>query len=187
MRTYDFPDALAIADSTLRLGADRAALEAYVNGMNHFQGASMARWATAYADPRAENGGESVARAAMILLGCAMPDLQHPIKDPLSGNAYRADFYWVLPDGTKVAGELDGNQKYTDPAYMGGRTQTDVLLAERKRESRITTKVDRVCRFSPEEVKDQQYFTRLLDEYGIPRDPDNAPSFSKRFRCGKAS
>lgn len=187
MRTYEFPEALAIADSTLRFGAQRAALEAYVNGMRNYQGASMARWATAYADPRAENDGESIARAAMILCGFEIPDLQHPIKDTLTGKEYRADFYWVLPDGTKVVGELDGNRKYTDPAYMGGRTQTGVLLDERKRESRITTKVSRVCRFSPEEVRDQQYLTRLLDEYGIPRDPDNIPSFSKRFRCGKAS
>ncbi len=122
----------------------------------------------------------------MIELGYMPPDLQHPISDSLSDKDYRADFYWKLPDGTKVAGELDGNQKYTNPTYMGGRTLTGVLLDERKRESRITTKVSRVCRFTPDDVKDREFFSRLLDEYNIPRDTDNIPSFSKRFTCGMA-
>lgn len=181
MRAYDFPDALAIADSTLRVGTSKEGLLTYVNSMRNFRGGSMARWAAVFADPRADNGGESAARATMIELGYALPDLQHPITDSLSGKDYRADFYWELADGTKVAGELDGNQKYTNPAFMIGKTLTSVLLDERKRESRITKKVSRVCRFSPDDVKDLQFFMRLLDDFGIPRDADNIPSFSKRY------
>lgn len=181
MRAYEFPDALAIADSALRVGAEKRELVGYVNGMHNFRGSSMARWAAEFADPRPENGGESVARAMMIRLGYELPDLQHPIKDSLSGKDYRADFYWELADGSKVAGELDGDQKYTNPAYMGGRTLERVILDERRRESRITLEVDRVCRFSPDDVRDPQFFMRLLDDFGVPRDTDNIPTFSKRF------
>ncbi len=172
MRAHEFPEALAYADSTLRfLGVSKQDMQRYVDSHAHFRGVAAAREAVRFADPRAENGGESVARATMIEMGYMIPDLQRPFTDDISGDTYRTDFYWELPDGTTIAGELDGAQKYTDPDYMDGRNFSGVVRGERLRESRISKQVDGICRFTPDDVADHTYFARVLDSFGIPREP----------------
>ena len=105
----------------------------------------------------------------MIELGFEIPELQIDFVDELSGKKIRPDFLWTLDGGSKIAGELDGDQKYENPIYMGGRDVTRVLTDERKRESRLTIKVGSVCRFSLRDVYDRAGFERLLDEFGVPR------------------
>ena len=109
-----------------------------------------------------------LAREAMIELGFAAPELQAEFVDPLSGQVSRVDFLWHLPDGTLVAGELDGRQKYVDPTMTRGRATVDLLADERLRESRLT-RVARVVRFSFAVVCDRGRFARLLDSFGVPR------------------
>ena len=123
------------------------------------------------ADERAENGGESVTRARIIELGFVVPELQVEIENPLNeGQYYRADFFWVLEDGTELIGELDGKEKYIDPKILKGKDTVDALLDERLRESRISAKKGRcVMRFSFPEVMNRTFFERLLSTYGVPR------------------
>ncbi|MFZ2756017.1 MAG: hypothetical protein WAY93_04025, partial [Atopobiaceae bacterium] len=135
----------------------------------HVWGIRQARRVASLADGRAENGGESIARATMVELGFALPELQAEFRDPVGGNAYRVDFLWSLPGGQQVAGELDGREKYVNPSMTGGRTPVEVLTAERRRESRLTACGVKVLRFSLPEVLDHPYFARLLEAYGIPR------------------
>lgn len=123
------------------------------------------------ADARSESGGESIARATMIMLGFAVPDLQIECRDPMNPNrAIRVDFYWILDDGTVIIGEFDGKRKYVDPAMTKGRDLVEVLTAERLRESRLSVHGARIVRFSYDDVLDIAYFTRLLESYGVPRD-----------------
>lgn len=125
------------------------------------------------ADPRSENGGESFARAAMIALGFAIPELQAEYVDPIEpSRRMRADFKWTLPNGSVVLGELDGKQKYTDAEMTNGKDIADVLRAERLRESRLTLSGARIMRFSFNDICDTCYFSRLLEAYGIPRAPE---------------
>ena len=169
-RYEQFPDALAVVDSALRRRViERSSYQEYIDAHRRFPGTWRAQRALDFADPRAENGGESVARGVMIELGFEIPELQIDFVDELSGKKIRPDFLWTLDGGSKIAGELDGDQKYENPIYMGGRDVTRVLTDERKRESRLTIKVGSVCRLSLRDVYDRAGFERLLDEFGVPR------------------
>lgn len=169
-RSMAFEDGLAVADSALRLRLiDEEQLDAYVRGKAGYKGVGAARKVVKYANGKAENGGESVARAAIIELGFAIPQLQKEFTDPLDGSTYRVDFLWNTEDGGLIIGELDGNQKYNDPAFMNGKDVTGVLRAERQRESRLTASGARVCRFSPSDVGNRPYFAKILEAFGVPR------------------
>lgn len=171
-------DALPIADSALRqlrlTNAD--AIRALQNEP------SISRWRCSrrtieimrLANPLSESGGESFARATMILLGFAIPELQVEYPDPMEpSRMIRADYRWILPDGTVILGEFDGKQKYIDPAMTKGKGTLGALAAERLRESRLTATGARIVRFSYEDVCDLAYFERLLDAFGVPRDRSN--------------
>jgi len=110
-----------------------------------------------------------MARAAIIEEGFELPDLQVELHDPMDGAAYRVDFLWTCPDGRRIIGELDGWEKYLDPAMTEGRGTLGVLVAERQRESRITMSGASVVRFSYRQVRDHGYLARLLAAYGVPR------------------
>ena len=123
-----------------------------------------------HADARSESGGESMARAVMIENGFMPPELQVPIENPdRPGWPWRTDFYWLLPDGTTVAGELDGGEKYVNPNMTHGRDALQVLRDERIRESQLALAVDRVMRFTFADVIDERRLVALLERFGIPR------------------
>lgn len=169
----DFRRGLAIADSALRVGGmKRAELIAYIKSRTDVPGWESALDAAAWADPLAANGGESVARAVMIEQGFALPKLQVAIPNVIEGGEmYYADFLWELADGSRVAGELDGLEKYYDPTMTGGRSVARVMSDERRRESRLGAAGLKVVRFSFAEVEDVTKFSQLLSAYGIPRGP----------------
>lgn len=171
LRMLPFDAALAVADSALRrTGRSRAWLcDLFANDSHGVSGVRRARCVCRFADPRAENGGESMARAAIIEEGFELPDLQVELHDPMDGAAYRVDFLWTCPDGRRIIGELDGWEKYLDPAMTEGRGTLGVLVAERQRESRITMSGASVVRFSYRQVRDHGYLARLLAAYGVPR------------------
>lgn len=170
LRTLDFPAALSVADSYLRkTNQPRERLEALVAASQKGKpGIRNARVVANLADGRSESWGESVARAAMIDLGFAVPDLQVPYQDPVSGKRYRADFSWDIDDSRTVIGEMDGLLKYKEASITGGDA-IGVLVREQQRESRLTVGGRSVVRFTPGQVEDKAYFERLLDSYGIPR------------------
>lgn len=167
----DFGRALAIADSAMRvLGLSREDMSAELLSRGPCAGCKIARDAIAYANPLSMNGGESVARAAMIEQGFMIPQLQVPLTDPLNeGAVFYVDFFWDFGDQGSVAGELDGRDKYVLSSMTGGRDVADVMRDERLRESRISARGVRVVRFSYRDVMDRERFTRMLELYGIPR------------------
>ena len=172
MRWLDFREGLAVADSALRVGGiSREELAGYVGRMRGgYHGIAQARMTAAHADARSENGGESIARAAMWELGFAIPDLQVEVPSPFSGSGlYRVDFRWRLSDGTEVYGEHDGDEKYLNPQMNGG-SPLRAMKRERRRESGLTVSHASVMRFSPADVADTAYFDWLLRYFGVPRE-----------------
>lgn len=171
-RCARFDDALAIADSGL--AASKLSREELMDHVRQtwrgYKGARKALEVFSHADPRSESGGESLARALMIRLGFELPDLQVEIQDPLfTGNTFRVDFLWELEDGKCVAGEFDGNIKYTDAQFMSGRSAEETLIEEREREMRLNAAGLPVLRIKYKHLKDPSFFARLLEQFGIPR------------------
>lgn len=177
MRMVDFGQALAVADFALRLGGGRAsAFVSHVRRIGgNLEGAAHAMRTMHYADARSESGGESIARAAMIQHGFALPELQVALPRPLDRRrSYRVDFLWTRLDGSRVIGEFDGMQKYEDAALRGGRTPMRVLADEQHREAQLTLYGMPIMRFSSKDVANTGRFVKLLDQYGIPRDDETA-------------
>lgn len=170
--SLDFREGLAIADAALaRLGTDVAGLERLVRQRGRRRpGVRQALQTARWADARSESGGESVARAVMIEHGFMVPELQVVIGDPLRpGTSWRCDYYWLLADGTRVAGELDGAEKYVNTSMTRGRSALQVMQDERIRESQLTLAVDRVLRFSWADVRNERRLIAKLEQFGIPR------------------
>lgn len=194
LRSMDFERGLAAADSYLRLtGRTRADLVELIDShKGGYPGIRQARITAAWADGHAENGGESVARARLIGLGFMVPELQVWVENRLDPNhPYRVDFYFPLPNGTVVVGELDGSDKYSNPSMTRGASPVKVMQRERLRESRISLGGAVVMRFSYEEMMDELFFVRLLIGFGIPREhlsrPVHAHFATSRSRLSTAT
>lgn len=170
MRFADFPEGLVLCDALLReLGIEKELLNGIVEhcaaGRMH---AEQARRVAEFADGRAESGGESIARAAMIDLGIPPSDLQPEFANPVEiGRRIRPDFMHRLKDGTMVLSELDGRVKYEDKTILGDRDALDVLLAERQRESRISLLGMSVVRFTMRDVYNRARLARLFAAAGV--------------------
>ena len=171
MRMQGFRRALAVADSALRVsGLSRNQLLSLLNDrFTGYRRIGFVRSVAGFADGLSQNGGESMARAAIIELGYQIPELQAKVTDPIDGTTYFADYLWRLGGHDMVAGELDGREKYTNPQMTDGRSMVDVLADERLRESRISARSIRVMRFSYRESQDDARFSSILDAFGIPK------------------
>ena len=168
----DFRQGLAIADSSCRflgMNPERLATVVESYASPHSRGIKTARLAAEYADSRSESGGESIARAMMIMLGYMIPELQVEIPDPVYESAhYRADFLWELSNGRKIVGELDGREKYINEEMTAGRDLFDIINDERLRESRIREQGYAIMRMSFHEAVRVPTFVRILEYAGIP-------------------
>jgi len=174
VRMSGFGRALAIVDSAAKIKQISAGrlVHNLRQTCERLRGSRRVLSIAALADGRSDNGGESIARAAMMHLGFEVPDLQRKVPDLVQGGrVYYADFAWDLPNGTVVYGELDGRDKYLDPQMTGGADVTDVLLRERRREAHLTVgqRPVRVVRFSFADVCEVRSFGWLLESYGVGR------------------
>lgn len=170
-RLTAFPQALAIADSALRLNLiTQAKLISYIDSYkNGCSGASKARQVAKYANRLAESGGESIARALIIKNGFQLPELQARINDPIDyRKQYRVDFLWHTNDSL-IIGEFDGREKYLNPRMTGNRSIESVLIDERLRESRISITGARIMRFGYKDLINEASFVRLLQTFGVPK------------------
>lgn len=165
-----FQRGLAVADSALRLnGLGREHFMAYVEAHGEVIGWKRALDPLEWADGRAANGGESIARAVMIEQGFMVPDLQVEVPNPIEGGAYCEPFLWELPDGTHVVGELDGLDKYYDPTVTEETSSLQEVSEAYRRETRIGAAGYRFMLFSFDEVARVDPFVKVLEVYGIPR------------------
>lgn len=174
LRTVPFPDGLALADRATRMNGWRddhvAGMVEDIAGGGRYHGAKRAREVASLVDGRAESGGESIARANMMRLGFAQPELQVKIAnlfDPR--HPYRVDFGWQVNGIGFVVGEFDGRSKYTDPNMAAGGNIEEALLRERQRESQLSAQGVRIARFNYRQARDTRLLAQILDGFGIPR------------------
>lgn len=175
LRGTSFPMGLAVADAALRYtGASVRDMMSHLSRCgSHRCGIRRALLIASHADARAENGGESFARALMIEEGFMLPDLQVELTDPVDpSHRFRVDQFWRLPRGGGVIGELDGKEKYWNPKMMQGRSTLGTVLDERQRESRLTLLRYPVLRYTFADLLVPARFIRLLEAAGIPRSED---------------
>ena len=133
-RTAPFGEAVALADHVLRHhggeGA-RAEMLALADELKGRKGMVGARRAIGFADPLAENGGESLSRVVLAATGIPEPVLQLDVFDARGWFVGRSDFGW--PElGT--LGEFDGRVKYAEVATSRGEQPGDVVFREKVRE-----------------------------------------------------
>lgn len=169
-RTCKFGHALAIADSFLHKQlVTKEELEAYLAALKPgMRGIRHARRVVELSDPRPMNGGESQVRALMIELGLPLPELQARVPDPEKPwRSYYVDFMLTLADGTHVAFELDGLEKYENPQMTQGRDSTEVMRDERQREAAITAYGIKVIRMGFEQAMQPEFLLRRLAVYGV--------------------
>lgn len=189
LRRLPFYEAMPVADAAAAHMGGGAAELARALCSYRGRGAVTARHRALLADPRCENGGESMLRARIIALGFEPPMMQVRLADPLRpGVSYRPDCLW-LPAGVSreqveraaasggltpgslaggIAGELDGWEKYVSP-HMAANGFDKAVLDERRRESRLTLLGLRFVRFSYAEACSDVYVEKMLLAAGVPR------------------
>lgn len=119
------PQALVIADSALRAGADLRRVGRILAEAAGRPGVRQARWVVDLADARAESPGESLVRWHLLDHGLAAPDLAVPV-------ATRRGTSWIdlgWPD-LRVGIEFDGAVKYSGGDYGDPHER---LVAEKMR------------------------------------------------------
>lgn len=168
-RTYDLPDALAIADAAVRRGiVTRYRLLDEVDAHAGWRGIKQARIVADLVDPRAQSGGESMVRALMYEFGLPQPELQRPFENPEHpGQTYYADFTFTRGDGRVVVLELDGMEKYLNENMTQGKSMAQVMAAERQREALITAHDVSVARIDFAHAMRPNDLIARLKTYGI--------------------
>lgn len=116
------------------------------------------------ADGLAQSPGESLSRAIMIQDGFPTPILQVPFRDS-RGLIGMPDFDW---EEYKTLGEFDGYEKYSAQKYLKGKTPSDVVFEEKKREDRLRARGYKVVRWTWADIKDPRRLVALLREAGLP-------------------
>jgi very-short-patch-repair endonuclease len=126
-RTLPFELAVIIADSALQRGASLAKMHEMAGGAPKSRFITRVRRVLAAVDGRSESAGETRLRLKLRAWNFPQPVLQHEIRT--AEGTYRADFAW--PE-LKLIFEFDGDSKYRD-----ARPTDQVILDERKRETRL--------------------------------------------------
>ena len=127
-------------------------------------GVKRATHAIEFANPLAANPGETLGRVRMLELGFEVPELQ--VYFQVDGLDHWVDYFWR---GVRKIGEFDGNHKYTRGIVLGNRDPADVVIAEKKREDRLRTRVNSFIRWDWDTAYSQRLFYAFLDEHGVPR------------------
>lgn len=140
-RTSSFAAGVVVADAALRRAAPPAPvvpaacithedLLQELGAIPIRQGSARALKTIEFADGRADRPGESISRVNMHLAGISPPQLQVRLYGA-SGRLYYVDFWW---EGCSMIGEFDGQDKYSNPEFLRGRTPQQALLDEKYRE-----------------------------------------------------
>ena len=172
-RAYRFRQALPFVDSALRSGVNFTDMVEYCSTPHRGRRQSRVRAAVRFADALSDNGGESCARAVMIIEGIMLPQLQRPFSDPDDANTvYRADYTWELPDGRLIVAEFDGSRKYVDPGMTRSRAVMEVVFRERRRQRALERAgVTAIVRLDWADVTHPWQLVRKLTAADVPRGP----------------
>ena len=163
--------AMAPIDSALRQEKiTMQLLLAYVDALPMLRDRKRIRAVLVKGDARSENGGESECRAVLDELGFSVHEIQ--VDFPClscPGRVHRVDFLWKRDDGTLIAGEFDGVQKYVDPSMTSGRTIRQVVDNERDRQQCLSRRGVDMVRMYYADLDDEQTLTWRLERARVPR------------------
>jgi len=167
-----FQQAVVAADAALyvdRFGrrspmTTREELEAAWSRAQPMKANARTRAVLAFAETRAQTPIESVSRVTMRTIGVPRPLLQVAHYDE-RGFIGETDFAW--PE-YGVVGEADGDRKYLDPEFRGGRSAERVFLDEKTREDRLRALPRRCARWPWQTAMSQALLRRKLVGVGLP-------------------
>lgn len=155
-------EALVPIDEYLRRGGDVRDLLQVLHS-TRIKAARRAERALELGDGRAANAAESLSRGTMHELAFPMPIVQMGVP----GLDYETDFGWPA---YKLRGEMDGDQKYEDARFTGGRTPAEIVVAEKRREERIRAATGHdFARWGWSDVLRVQPLRRELLAHGLPQ------------------
>jgi len=167
-----FAEAIAPLDHVLRPDSARrlpaltkAELEAGMGKIYSAAAARRIRTAIAFADPGSASAGESWSRALIHVAGFEAPVLQQRFSDTAGLVGY-SDFYWK---DSRVVGEFDGEEKYVKREFLKGRTASEAVVEEKRRENRIRSLGFRVERWDWAELAAAGALERKLAAAGVAR------------------
>lgn len=172
---YDFPWAVAVMDRLLNSAplaseprakaVSKADVAGYIETLPTHRSRLRATRVLDFANGHAMLPGESLSRVHMAARGFEVPELQHSIFDG-AGHVATVDFYWKAAG---IVGEFDGRAKYSDPAYLRGRTASQAVVAEKVREDRIRSCRLHVVRWLWETAVSPAALERCLRSAGVPQ------------------
>ncbi|MFJ4044878.1 hypothetical protein ACIPV2_03915 [Microbacterium sp. NPDC089987] len=130
----------------------------------HDRGIRRAREIIDLADGRAQLPGESVSRWRMHQLGYR--DVLLQVHIPCPGEEFWMDFGFPR---ARCFGEFDGEGKYVDPALTSGRSTSEIVLAEKRREDLVRGVTGwRTARWGHEHIRTPDALAARLAAFRIP-------------------
>ncbi|HAP88677.1 MAG TPA: hypothetical protein DCR15_02325, partial [Arthrobacter bacterium] len=81
-----------------------------------------------------------------------------------------------------VVGEFDGVEKYVKPEYLKGRTASQTVVEEKKRENRIRATGFNVVRWDWADLMEPGKLERKLAAAGVPRRRTRSAVFDAQTR-----
>ena len=117
-----------------------------------------------FANPLADNPGESLSRVRIAELGFEVPELQ--VCFVVNGRRYWVDFFWR---GVGKMGEFDGKLKYTRGAVLGDRDPADVVVEEKNRENLLRPHGNSFNRWDWDTAFSPRLFYEFMIQHDFPR------------------
>ena len=139
--------------------------EAVLARAGRFPGLRRARLALARSTADAESVLECLIVVRCQDYGFVLPEQQREVVG-VDGITYRVDFAW---ERGEILGEGDGRDKYEDPAKLGGRSPTDALWAEKRREDALRPCCRAFIRIGWGDAWGGHGLARRLISAGVPR------------------
>lgn len=156
------PESLAVLDAALRLGCPVDLLAEELDASGRRRGIGLVRWSLPHANGLSESPGESISRYWMIMGGVAEPELQFEVRDDRGHLLGRSDFAWPAH---RVLGEFDGQIKYEEASGLSDRSVTEVVMAEKRRETSIFFDGWRMLRWGMADLRAGRAFASRLGSY----------------------
>lgn len=170
LASRSFMSGVATLDHALhdieRYGVTKEALQTALAVRRPFRNVRKVDAVADFATGLADSVLESVSMVCFRDLGFPLPQQQREYRGLITGKQYWADFYWKEFD---VIGEADGVSKYTDPAFLRGRTIEQAMLGEKEREDELRAQCSGFVRWGWSDAWSSARLAAKLARAGVKR------------------